>query len=118
MDRRKLIRQGLEAILRSTAVEAEEGVGQEAGAPPAEPKRHTSVYLYPSEFELLEEIIFRLRREHGVRIKKSDLWRALLHLGWQFLKDPERAASFASTCAEVADKRGWEEDEVAGEQLS
>lgn len=111
MDRRKLLRQGLDAVLRSTAVEAAEESAEGERRPPPEPKRHTSVYLYPSEFELMEEIIFRLRREHGVRVKKSDLWRALLHLGGRFLKDPEQAGLLADACSQIADKHGWEEME-------
>ncbi len=107
MDRRKLLRQGLDAILRSTA-EAEQELSRQP-EPPPEPKRHTSVYLYPSEFELLEEIVFRLRREHGVRVKKSDLWRVLLHMGGEFINDPERAPMLAKACEEVVHKHGWEE---------
>jgi hypothetical protein len=106
MNRRGLIRQGLEAILRSTAGEPE----AEGPAPlQPEPKRHTSVYLYPSEFELLEEILFRLRREHKVRIKKSDLWRALLHMAGQMLKNSQQAQELAAACAQVGERAGWME---------
>ena len=94
-ERRRLLRQGLDAVLRRTLAEEEEP------RPPTkrrEPKAHTSVYLYPDEFEMLEELIFRLRREHGVRIKKSDLWRALLHMAMAMLNDSERVSVLLSAC--------------------
>lgn len=134
MARRDKIKQGLGAVLKSTTAESgEEGTDSSAapveetasgrkpasvrrlrrsfkGAPtgpdgerPGD-KRHTSVYLYPSEFDLLDDTIYALRRDHGMRIPKTELWRALLHLAGGMMADPERVDELLAACSSVLEK--------------
>ena len=67
-------------------------------------KRHTSVYLHPSEFDLLDDTIYALRRDHGVRIPKTELWRALLHLAAGMMADPERVDELLAACSLIAEE--------------
>ena len=71
---------------------------------PPEPKRHTSVYLYPAEFDMLDDLIYDLRRQHGVRLPKTELLRALLHLAHQMLQDPERVEELLAVCRKVMEE--------------
>ena len=72
--------------------------------PEAGEKRHTSVYLYPSEFDLLDDMIYALRRDHGVRIPKTELWRALLHLAGGLMADPERVDELLAACLAIIEE--------------
>ena len=123
-DRRKRVKQGLQAVLKRTLERdetqepaAQSGAGEAAtreGRQPRsytrlpgrlqEEKRHTSVYLYPSEFELLEDIVYALRKQHGARVAKTELWRALLHIAGRMVEEPERAAELIRECARVSEK--------------
>jgi len=71
---------------------------------PPEPKRHTSVYLYPAEFDMLDDLIYDLRRQHGVRLPKTELLRALLHLAHQMLQDPEGVEELLAVCRKVMEE--------------
>ena len=73
--------------------------GEDAGA-----KRHTSVYLYPAEFDLLDDMIYTLRRDHGMRIPKTELWRALLHLANGMIADPDRVDELLAACSPVVEE--------------
>jgi len=121
-DRRKRVKQGLEAVLKSTtepdraseeappetaaAEEEMAGPGASASYRTARPvaKRHTSVYLYPAEFEMLDDIIYSMRKNHGIRLAKSDLWRALLYIALRMLDDPERADELLRECGDVGER--------------
>lgn len=72
--------------------------------PKEEGKRHTSVYLHPAEFDLLDDMIHDLRRQHGIRIPKTELWRALLHLAGAMLSDPERVDDLLAACSSVLEE--------------
>ncbi len=115
-DRRQKVKRGLGAVLRSTTdraeardAEAEAPVAAKRAAKPAPEsappsegdKRHTSVYLYPAEFDMLDDMIYELRREHGLRIPKTELWRALLHLAGSMMKDPKRVDDLLAACSSV-----------------
>lgn len=120
-DRRKRVKRGLEAVLRSTtepepAVEPDQ-VPQEEDAEtvrspgsyrrattPRPPKRHTSVYMYPAEFELLDDLLYAVRKNHGMRLPKSDFWRGLLYLAGRMLDDPDRADELLEECARAAER--------------
>jgi len=123
-DRKKRVKQGLQAVLKKTM--DREGAPEET-PPESEPaskqagrrggprtytrlereeerpedKRHTSVYLYPSEFEMLDDVIYELRKSHGLRVPKTDLWRALLHLASRMAEDPSSAQELVDECARV-----------------
>ncbi len=73
--------------------------GEDAGD-----KRHTSVYLYPAEFDLLDDMIYALRRDHGMRIPKTELWRALLHLANGMIADPERVDELLAACSAIVEE--------------
>lgn len=133
MARRDRIKQGLGAVLRSTTDESG-GEAADSAAPeveklasgrkpasvrrlksatdepqPAEAaaaaeKRHTSVYLYPSEFDILDDMIYALRRDHDVRIPKTELWRALLHLAADMMADPERVDELLAACSLIREE--------------
>jgi len=127
-DRRKRVKQGLGAVLRRTTEQAEEPeeapeaaeaeeqqrtprthvklseAGRERTEQVDTEKRHTSVYLYPTEFDLLDDMIYLLRREHGVRIPKTELWRALLHMANRLLEDPERVDELLEACGVVLEE--------------
>jgi len=117
-DRRKRVKKGLEAVLRSTT-EPEEAVEEAEGeeAPPMahgrpksyrrrgrEGKRHTSVYLYPVEFEMMDDMLYEMRKKHGMRVAKTDFWRALLYTASRMLEDPKRAEEFVAECSRVAEE--------------
>lgn len=78
-------------------------VAQPAGEDAGD-KRHTSVYLYPAEFDLLDDVIYALRRDHGMRIPKTELWRALLHLANGMIADPERVDELLAACSAVLEE--------------
>ena len=71
---------------------------------PVDTKRHTSVYLHATEFEMLDDMIYALRKEHGMRIPKTELWRALLHLASGMLQDPERVDELLVACGGVLEE--------------
>jgi len=119
-DRRKRVKKGLEAVLRSTtepeeaveevpeAAEGEEGPPMPRGRPKSyrrrggQGKRHTSVYLYPVEFEMMDDMLYEMRKSHGMRVAKTDFWRALLYTASRMLEDPKRAEEFVAECSRVA----------------
>ena len=45
-----------------------------------------------------------LRRDHGVRIPKTELWRALLHLASGMMADPERVDELLAACSVIAEE--------------
>ena len=132
--RRDKIKQGLGAVLKSTTGESGGEAPEESAAPVEETasgrkpasvrrlrsaskgtavmpsgggageKRHTSVYLYPSEFDMLDDTIYELRREHGMRIPKTELWRALLYLAAGMMADPERVDDLLAACSAIAEE--------------
>lgn len=132
-DRRSRVKLGLGAVLKSTAERArpqpdepfQDVVIEPEPEPPPEPtrprlpgrprsvtrlrakegKRHTSVYLYPAEFDLLDDMVYDLRRKHGVRIPKTELWRALLHLASTMLADPERVDALLEACISLEEEK-------------
>jgi len=71
---------------------------------PVDAKRHTSVYLHATEFEMLDDMIYALRKEHGMRIPKTELWRALLHLASGMLQDPDRVDELLVACGGVLEE--------------
>lgn len=126
-NRKKRVKQGLQAVLKKTMDrEAETEEAPVAGEPVPEEtgrggrprtytrlereeerpdeKRHTSVYLYPSEFEMLDDLIYALRKSHGVRVAKTDLWRALLHIASHMAEDATSAQELVDECARVAEE--------------
>ena len=76
----------------------------EATSAVAGEKRHTSVYLHASEFDLLDDMIYALRRDHGIRIPKTELWRALLHLAAGMMADPERVDELLAACSAIIEE--------------
>lgn len=126
-DRKKRVKQGLQAVLKKTmdreAAPEEAPPEPEAGPEETgrrgrprtytrlereeerpEDKRHTSVYLYPSEFEMLDDLIYELRKSHGMRVAKTDLWRALLHIASRMAEDPDGAGELVNECVRVAEE--------------
>jgi len=91
--RRSRVREGLGALLRSTT-SAE--TAEEQPAPPRR-KRHTSVYLTEEEWSLLQDLEYELTRKHQLRgLKRSDLFRAMLHLAHDHLRTPQHAQRLAA----------------------
>ena len=91
-------------VKRAPKTPAPEPPPVEVAADAAGEKRHTSVYLHASEFDLLDDMIYALRRDHGVRIPKTELWRALLHLASGMMADPERVDELLAACSVIAEE--------------
>jgi hypothetical protein len=123
-DRRKKVKQGLQAVLKRTMERDEtQEEAPESGAAEVETagarhprsytrlptqvqeeKRHTSVYLYPSEFEMLDDIVYALRKNHAARVAKTELWRALLHIAGRMVEDPGRVEELIRECVRMSDE--------------
>jgi len=97
--RRSRVREGLGALLRSTTP------GEAAEEQPAPPqrKRHTSIYLTEEEWSLLQDLEYELTRRHHLRgLKRSDLFRAMLHLAHDQLRTPQQGQRLAAEVRRLA----------------
>ena len=90
--------------VRRTSKTDDAAPAAESGGEDEVEKRHTSVYLHPSEFDLLDDTIYALRRDHGMRIPKTELWRALLHLAANMVADPDRVDELLTACREISEE--------------
>lgn len=68
-------------------------------------RRRMTVYVDANQYLLIDDILSRLLREHGVPRDQSMLIRAILADADQFLTDPEKLAALAERCRATPPQR-------------